>query len=923
MRTLFLATLIASLSPGVCAGPLLDDLLNYVVVDQRSPEEAPKEEGMGLVSQGSAAFLELTKEQPVGQTFRLGPNADVLWRVCVGICHWPDSWQPGEEVTFTLYDSPERTKKLYSRTLDFDHKWFKWDVAYDMHLPTKPDSGYYFELTHNGGGDNLIRVAYIPSDSYSRGSAFVAGQAKPEFDLYFVALSKHKGSREDNLDRLISRFDLSHKDMAEVKAAADRKDREAACAAIVQWFDKHIKSADWVWRLPPNSSYDTSAMDRVCDENRLYGEDEHANSWIPMGSEQTWREVWPETSSYVRMNDLFASLGHAYAATRNDKYAAKMQELMADYMQDNASPFEGGMRGGRWVAMFQAWRLGDAWDGIANAIESPALSADIKLAWLDYWSRMAHFAMTEPSGGNHANAVAEALMKFATRFPVFRDSKTWFEFGWDKLVSNSLKLFRNDGGCVEPAMNYHGFSLGNLQEGLKTGESFGLKPPPELNERLEKALAYTAYMLKPDGTIPTYGDTNCEDFRPDTKKWDGWRKGEAGDGARLFGRSDLLYIATAGKQGTRPPFNSYRFPDTGHYILRSDWGGEKGAGFEDARYMFLRGGRFGSHGHDDLNAVTLYAYGRSLLIDPGRTTYGTPLMSELSKNRSHNVLLVDDLDMNHPSPRLNAWHTTGVMDLVENQYSELYPGVEHRRAVIFARPDYYVVFDKAASDAPHTFGVNFWLTPPEVTVDEKSACVHTNESKGSNLMLKAVARQGVCISLRNGTVDLADTIRNDIPVVTFQRKDTSGAEFATVLYPFPAKADPAAVRVREFGVENGIGGVVTSPRGADILAYCWADGRAKLPGEAFSFEGKACLARLSDRSFTLIGGRLLTLQGTTMASSNIAVGELCVEYLKDAVVVNCSDADPALQVASLGRNRAVVNGKSVSISGSHFRPFGR
>ncbi|MGC8863971.1 MAG: heparinase II/III family protein, partial [Armatimonadota bacterium] len=720
---------LALLAARAAAGPVLDDLLNYPVVDQRCPAESIKEEAaMGLVSQGRASFIELSREQPLGQTFRLGPDAHVLWRVCVGLCHWPDSWQQGEEVTFKLYDSPQRKNVLYSRTIDYDHKWFKWDVAYDIHLPTEPNTEYYFELTHNGAGDDKINVACIRSDAYPHGTAYVAGQPRPELDLYFVVITKPRGDREQNLDRLISRFDLSRPELAAAREAVQKRDREKACAAILAWFDKYMKSADWVWRLGPNEKPDTSRMDRVCDQGRLYRNDaEHPDQWIPMGEETTWREVWPETSEYVRMNDLFAELGRAYAATRDDKYARKLDQLMADYMQDNASPFEGGMRGGRWVAMFQAWRLGDAWDGVANAIDSPALTADVKLAWLDYWARMAHFAMTEPSGGNHANAVAEALMKFATRFPVYKDSRTWFEFGWRKLVSNSLKLFRDDGGCVEPAMNYHGFSLGNLQAGIETARAFGIKPPFELNAKLEKALAYTAYMLKPDGQIPSYGDTDCEDYRPDGRKWDGWRKGEAMDGARLFGRRDLLYIATAGKEGTRPAFDSYRFPDTGHYILRSGWGDEEGEKFEDARYLFLRGGWFGSHGHDDLNAVTLYAYGRPLLIDPGRTTYGTPLMVELSKNRSHNVLLVDDLDMNHAAPRLDVWYTSRVMDCVQNSYPELYPGVEHRRAVVFARPDYYLVFDRASSARAHNFGVNFWTTPPAVTIDECGTRVHTNE----------------------------------------------------------------------------------------------------------------------------------------------------------------------------------------------------
>ncbi len=901
---------------------MLDDLLNYPVVDQRCPEETIKEEAMGLIKQGKAAFITLSKENPLGQTFRVGKNANVLWRICLGICHWPDSWQQGEEVTLTLYDSPEKREKLYSRTIDFEHKWFKWDVVFDVHLPTSPNADYYFELTHNGGADNSINVAYIDQDAYPHGTAYVGNQPRTNIDLYFVVISKPKGDREKNLDRFLDRFDMTRPELHQARQAITRGDREGACAAILDWFNGYMKSADWVWRLDSNKNFDTTRIDQVCDLGRLYRDDpKHSEEWIPMGTETTWREVWPESSEYVRMNDLFASLGHAYAATRDEKYARKLDELMADYMQDNASPFEGGMRGGRWVAMFQAWRLGDAWDGVANAIESTALTGDVRLAWLDYWARMADFAMREPSGGNHANAVAEALMKFASRFPVFKDSKKWFEFGWQKLVNNSLSLFYDDGGCVEPAMNYHGFSLANLIAGIDTAKGFGIEPPAELTAKVEKALSYTAYMLKPDGQIPSYGDTDCEDFRPNARKWEGWRKGEAMMGARLFNRGDLLYIATAGREGTRPLHNSYCFPQTGHYVLRSDWGGERGEGFEDSRYLFLRAGRFGSHGHDDLNSITLYAYGRPLIIDPGRTTYGTPLMFELSKNISHNVLLVDNLDMNHPHPSLGAWHTTSLADFVENTYSDLYPGVDHTRAVVFVRPDYYVLFDRARSENPHCYGLNFWLTPPQVTVNDKELWVHTNEPNGSNILLRAISKENTHISTRDGTVDLAGSKRNDVPVVTFRRYGIATTSFATLLYPFPNQVWPQKVQTQEFSVKDGIGCIVSTPEKTNIIVYCWNTGSAKLPRDAFEFQGKACVVDVQHKSFAAIRCTSLRLQGEQLVRSARPVEELCVEYTPQAVLVQYSTHEPTLEINARGRKTAFINGRQIQITGDFFRTY--
>ncbi len=899
-------------------GPVFEDALNYAVVDQTCPPLDPPQEGMVLVAQGKAQWVELSSRSPVGQTFTLSERARRLWRVFVGISHWPDSWQEGEEVTFTLYDSPEKRKRLYSRTLDFAHKWSKWDTAFDVNVETAPGQTFYFELTHNGGGDDRINVTAVPGNVYPGGSAWVGGVQQPDLDLTFTVTAKPEADREANLRRFLSRFDLQHPLLEKAREAFDAGDLDRACIEVLRAVEGHLRKADWLPWLKPGDKVDTSRMEKVVEEGRLYSTREDGEGhWIEMSPQTTWREVWPGTSSYVRHNDLFADLGRAYAATKDERFARKLNELMLDLVQDNASPFEGGMRGGRWVAMFQAWRLGDAWDGFALAMDSTGLTDDVKLAWLDYNARMAHFALKEPSGGNHANAVAEALMKFAERFPVYADSREWFSRGFELLVNNSLKLFRADGGCVEPAMNYHGFSLANLMAGLETAGRFGLDAPPELMSRVEAAHAYTAYMLKPDGQIPSYGDTDCEEFRPGVPRWQGWRTGEAMTGARMFDRKDLLFIATVGREGERPAEDSYCFPDTGHYILRSGWGGADGAGFEDERWLFLRAGRFGSHGHDDLNMVTLYAYGRPLLIDPGRTEYGTELMFELTRNRSHNVLLVDDLMMQHPAPALRAWQTSRVMDFVDNSYAELYPGVEHRRAVVFVRPDYYVLFDRASSGAGHSYGLNFWLTPPDAAVDPARGTVRSTTPGGANVLLQSADAPGIRLAMRKGTLDLRG-VRDDIPVATFWKDGVASARFATVLYPFPEGKVVEALDVRDLPASGEARLLrIGNPAGVDFVFYDPGAGE----GGPSAWLVRAAADGRTVRSFGMTGGRRLVLQGRLLAAADRELSGLSVEYGPQEVTVTLREPEPSLRVAALGRKKALVNGREVAVSGEMFAPF--
>lgn len=909
----------------VHAGPIFDEMLNYAVVDQTSTPGGTDAEGIVLVANGraNAQWTNLTRETPIGQTFRVGANADQLWRVLVGLCHWPDCWGENEAVTFTLYDSPEKKRKLYTRTIPYANKSFKWDTAFDIMIPTKPETSYYFELTHNGGGNNLIPVVTFPTRTYDRGQSYLAGKPTDEFQLSFTVITKPKGDRAANLRRFIEKFDLDREEMAEAKAAYERGDLDAACAAILKAVENRLRKAEWPWRHKEGETMDAWRVDRVIQENRLYRYKDNPNIWMPMDRSTTWREAWLNTTEVPRPNDLFSELGRAYAATGNEEYAKKLSGLMMDFAMDNPAPRDGGMHGLLWLTpMHMAWRLGDAWDGWVNAIDSRGLSDDVKLGWLDYWHRKAVYAQKEGSYGNHATAVGESLMSFAQNFPIFKESWEWFSDAYEKLMTAARRHFRPDGALDEPAMNYHGFALVNLLSGIETGRELGVEPDEDILGIVERALSYTAHMMMPDGQPPTIGDTDCQDFRATTTKWDGWRRNEAMKGYTMFGREDMLWVATAGKEGKRPEYNSYKFPDTRHYILRSGWGGENGEGFEDERWLFLRGGHMGSHGHWDMNQILLYAYGRPLIFDPGRTSYhNQELMRELTSSRSSSGLLVEGLEMHRQPVKLMGWATSNVLDLVDNYYESLYPGVSHRRAVFFVRPYYYIVIDTAVADQQRRMGLNWWLVPPDLTINQDALRINTNCPDGSNLLIASKGASPITIADRKGTVDLGG-IRNDIPVATFWQEGQR-ADFATILYPYPAGKSAPGAEITSYSRDSSTGRVqvvVKTPEGTDTLDYLprtdGQEGDLLITG---SLVRQAADGRIT--SFAVMGTGKVTNGDHTLFSAESSEGLVSVEYLADRVRVASEKQVSGAVAATLGRTRAEVNGKSMEISGETFKPF--
>ncbi len=919
---LLLITLVSGAAVG---GEVLNDLLNYPYVDQSSVERHIEHEGLSLAGKKLAGYVVCSPDEPVGQTFTVGSDTHKLMRIYVSFCNYPNCWEEGEELTFSLYDSPEKSTKHYSRTIGYAEKWMKWDFAFDTCLPCKPLDQFYFEITHNGGGDGNIAVICFNKDTYNGGCAYLNGEPVKDTDLYFISVAKGEADTEANLQRFLSRFNMDYPPLSEAKKAYESGHYEEACKAILHHFETRTQPDELVPSFLDPDSFDWLRVRPIVTDSRYYKDGNKREKWIRMDRETTWREVWDGTDDYVRQNDVFSELGKAYYFTRDESYARKLNELVADFIDDNPSPLDGGADGGRWLPMHIGWRLGDAWSFFGTTRDAKEFTDDVKLAWIDYNCRLAEFVEKSPAHGNHENSCAESLLAFALRFPEFSESSSWRDQGFSRLMTNSLAFFNSDGGSIEPAMNYHGYAAGFLISGLEMAKEHNISVPASVVSRLEKVFEFYAYMLEPNGQAPSFGDTDAREFRPGEEAINHDREGKAVFGAEMFDRDDLLFIGTAGKRGTMPESNSYSFPESGYYVLRSGWGQFSGGDFEAARHMLVRTGTYGSHGHHDMNQLTLYAYGRPLIIDPGRATYGRPLQSTLMRAPSHNVLLVDDEEkMNTEARGTDTYfYTSPVLDFLNNKYPHLYPGVHHTRTVFFVRPDYYVVFDRASSDTIHDYGVNFWLAADNIAVDRAACSVRTMQPGGANLLVSSLGQCACDITTRKGTLRLKDEYLDNIPVVTFRKKSMQDADFITLLYPYPGFADAPNVSGYVSKGPKGSLVCVDHPFGKDIIYHASELSKSPLSCENTSsetvFHAKSGLVSIGKNggvdSFAVTDCSRLTVGGNVLFSSEKPVSGVSVRYHSDHIEITTLHS-PLSEIAinPLGRRQAIINGASCNIS---------
>jgi hypothetical protein len=173
------------------------------------------------------------------------------------------------------------------------------------------------------------------------------------------------------------------------------------------------------------------------------------------------------------------------------------------------------------------------------------------------------------------------------------------------------------------------------------------------------------------------------------------------------------------------------FPSGGYAVMRTGWD-------RDAHQMIVDVGPLGcsfsaGHGHADLLSIQCSVFGEPALVDAGTYCYTpeTEWRNFFRGTAAHSTLTIDGRDQVEPQgpfgwqsrPRVHVreWRSNAECDFVDASHTG-YAGITHRRRVLFAKPDYWVVVDdvvfteneKRGSD-PHQIDLGFQFAPMSVT----------------------------------------------------------------------------------------------------------------------------------------------------------------------------------------------------------------
>lgn len=627
-------------------------------------------------------------------------------------------------------------------------------------------------------------------------------------------------------EEFFAQLDLACPGLERVAAAVRGRDWDGAKAA---WAD-HLASRSqpcWVWSRRQRGEIADVFERRFGGLGKSSGGADavlrREFNWLGVArtleKDIEWLQGPTEWTHVLSRHGYWQTLGHAYWATGDPKYAEDWVSMLTDWISDNPVPRlltnSRGQRGTVWRTL-EAGIRGDCWfDVMELFMDAPQFGAEAKYLItrsLVEHARHLHRYETEFRYGNWQVVECTGLAAIGIMLPEFREAAGWRERAFGMLVEHMEKDVYPDGAHNELTPGYHGWVMERFLKTSLLLKANGYEVPGLL-ERHERMFEFLMHLAQPDRRFPPLGDAGGG----------GSVVANMGLGALLYARSDMRFLGPDGIQPSwvwlfgpqvedsyaeisaqTPAFTSHMMPHAKYCMMRTGWEAS------DRSLLFDCAPWGGGHSHQDRLQVVLYA-GRDLLLDPGIYSYDQPLSnSYFRKTQAHNVLVIDGEEQLQADPEVLAWATTDGADLASGRIAA--GGLAHQRTVLFVKPDYWVVVDHVSGVGRHELTRLFHL--PRVALATHARTVHTQYGTGENVWLHTPDAD---LEMRSGWLPVGGAKAEDAPVAAFANHTDLPATLCTLLVPL--------------GPDESAPSVEMLSAGSEVLArlkVAWPDGQVEL-----------------------------------------------------------------------------------------------
>jgi hypothetical protein len=433
-------------------------------------------------------------------------------------------------------------------------------------------------------------------------------------------------------------------------------------------------------------------------------------------------------------------LGRAYRASGDRRYADAVIEQLGSWLDQCPfglgmnwrSPLELGIRLINWVWAIDLIRE----SGVPRSTLQERL---IHSVYLHCWEITRKLSRGS-SGNNHLTGELAGVYVAATYFTQLAHRNEWREMAAARLERQIQELTAPDGGWREHAIGYQLFVLQFFIVAGLAGRAAGEDFSADYWARVESLLEFVAALLE-GGPLPAFGDAD-DGYVLNLGGSGADAPGLLSTGAVLFSNSRLKTQAGEFREMTRwllpsgaraaydalalpasGALSSRAFKDSGYYLLQSGDAlspNRISVFFDCAELGF---GAIAAHGHADALSITLRAFGRDILVDPGTYDYFTypEWRSYFRSTRAHNTVTIDGRDQSEmlgpflwgarAASRLVAWEPSASGSRVVGEhdgYSRLPSPVMHRRTVELDGPARTVTIrDDVRGRGQHDVAIHF------------------------------------------------------------------------------------------------------------------------------------------------------------------------------------------------------------------------
>jgi asparagine synthase (glutamine-hydrolysing) len=325
----------------------------------------------------------------------------------------------------------------------------------------------------------------------------------------------------------------------------------------------------------------------------------------------------------------------------------------------------------------------------------------------------------------------------------------WVREGVDLLEEHANRQFAPDGAYIQNSHNYHRVALQLYLWAIAFARANGDRVPNDWLAAIERSLFFlTAHQNPGDGRLPNYGandgslplifsTAHFSDFRPTLQAGSVTARGE-----RIYpdGPWNETALWLCGRALLDVPFRpliqrSASFSHTGYHVVR----GKAAGNF----FAFRCGNIQERFSQIDMLHLDVWWRGQNILNDPGSYRYNGAEVwhSYFLRTESHNTAQVDGRDqMLHfrqfktlywTEARLTRFEDHPDFAIVEGEHYGFQrgSGCTHRRSVLYAKDDLWIIADHFVGSGNHTARVHWLASDLPFLLNQTSLGLETPEGE--------------------------------------------------------------------------------------------------------------------------------------------------------------------------------------------------